>query len=343
MAADFVICVRNSRNGEFGNEPGPTSFLVVPEGSTPAPVQALPRAEWAKQVMQAATYDSKGVPRDKPGHVLVFVHGYNNGPKAIMERHRALQNHMRELNFDYPVVSFDWPSSEQAIAYLEDRSDAKTTALALVTDCISVLSDYQRTGCTAMVHLIGHSTGAYVIREAFDDADDRPAIAAGNWMVSQLMFIAGDISSGSMCRDAASSDAIFRHCIRLTNYSNPYDAVLSISNVKRAGVAPRVGRIGLPGDVPSKCVNVNCGHRWNAIAKGSLLKDAVYSHSWYFDDMVFAQDMVETMRGETDRNYIPTRAMEEDALFLKTADGRYIQVDQSPPDDHIHGHLSESN
>ena len=34
------------------------------------------------------------------------------------------------------------------------------------------------------VHLLGHSTGAYVIREAFLDAEQHASIASVNWTVS---------------------------------------------------------------------------------------------------------------------------------------------------------------
>ncbi|MFH1573305.1 MAG: hypothetical protein ABIG68_04940, partial [Acidobacteriota bacterium] len=63
----------------------------------------------------------------------------------------------------------------------------------LVTDCIALFSREQERGCTANVHLLGHSAGAFVIREAFDDADDRASIASRSWSVSQVAFIAGDI------------------------------------------------------------------------------------------------------------------------------------------------------
>jgi len=115
-----------------------------------------------------------------------------------------------------------------------------------VDDCIALFSSIQRPDCRINVHLLAHSTGAYVVREAFDDADDRPAVAQRNWMVSQIALIGGDVSSQSMSEGNATTESLMRHCVRLTNYSNPYDSVLKLSNVKRLGAAPRVGRVGLP-------------------------------------------------------------------------------------------------
>jgi esterase/lipase superfamily enzyme len=48
------------------------------------------------------------------------------------------------------------------------------------------------------IYLLAHSTGAYVIREAFDDADDNDQIAKTNWTVSQIALIAGDIASATL-------------------------------------------------------------------------------------------------------------------------------------------------
>jgi hypothetical protein len=51
----------------------------------------------------------------------------------------------------------------------------------------------------------------YVIREAFDDADDALLEQAG-WIVSRIAFIGGDISSYWLSQDNPSTEAIYRHC-----------------------------------------------------------------------------------------------------------------------------------
>jgi hypothetical protein len=87
------------------------------------------------------------------------------------------------------------------------------------------------------------------------------------------------------------SDSIYRHCIRLTNYANPYDEALQLSNVKRVGVAPRAGRIGLPPDAPRQAVNVDCGEYYHAMIR-SRPKESIIgyaSHSWHIGDPVFTE------------------------------------------------------
>ena len=153
------------------------------------------------------------------------------------------------------VVSFDWPSDDKTLAYLPDWHRAKATAFKLVSDGITYLSKQQTPTCTTNIHVLGHSTGAYVIREAFDDADDT-GLQNSSWNVSQIIFAAGDVSSGSMSINKSDTESIYRHCVRLTNYCSKYDEALDLSNVKRVGVAPRVGRVGLPDDALQNAVNI---------------------------------------------------------------------------------------
>ena len=113
-----------------------------------------------------------------------------------------------------------------------------------------------------------------------------------------------------MSETDSKSDSVYRHCVRLTNYSNPYDSVLKLSNIKRVGVAPRVGRVGLPEDIPSKAVNVDCGNYFKTIIKSEAEYDGSFSHSWHIGDNHFAKDLLFTIQGDLDRNIIPTREID---------------------------------
>ena len=302
--AVYVITARTrDANGQYTDDPGPTLFLRLPDNSRDySQAVSLPADTWANEVQATAgrVRDATGVTR---GDVLVFIHGFNNTISNVLSRQSQLKQGLSAGGFGGAVVSFDWPCDDVALAYLPDRERAKQTAFQLVRDCIVVLARRQsQGGCDVNVHLLAHSTGAYVIREAFDDADDRNAIAATNWTVSQLAIIAGDISSGSMNSGSSSSDSIYRHCIRLTNYSNPYDEVLQLSNVKRVGLAPRLGRVGLPADAPAVAVNIDCGEHYESIKPTPA--PPTLSHSWYFDDPVFTEDLAQTLNGDIDRGVI---------------------------------------
>jgi esterase/lipase superfamily enzyme len=312
IMGEYVISVRNVTKGEFGSEPGPTRFLVVPANKNDTALdQQVARSKWVDAVLQEAQSRNSETTGRPLGDILVFVHGYNNSPPAVLKRHRLLKKDMKAQGYKGAVVSFDWPSASMAINYLEDRSDAKKTAIRLVDDCIALFSAVQARGCEINVHLLAHSTGAFIIREAFDDADDRIKIASTNWSVSQIAFIGADVSAKSMSTADSKSDSIYRHCVRLTNYSNPYDAVLKLSNIKRIGVSPRVGRVGLPEDIPSKAVNVDCGSYFKTLIESEAEYDGSFSHSWHIGDDVFAKDLYFTIQGDIDRNRIPTRRMDD--------------------------------
>lgn len=316
---EFVISVRNTKKGEFGTEPGPTKFLVVPANQKDTKLeQQMARGKWVDAVLQEAKTGESTVTGKPLGDILVFIHGYNNAPPSVLKRHRLLKKDMKAQGYKGTVVSFDWPSASMAINYLEDRSDAKKTAIKLVDDCIALFSAVQSRGCEINVHLLAHSTGAFVIREAFDDADDRIKISSSNWSVSQIAFIGADVSSKSMSTSDSKSDSVYRHCVRLTNYSNPYDSVLKLSNIKRIGVSPRVGRVGLPNDIPTKAVNVDCGSHFNTLIKSEAEYDGSFSHSWHIGDDKFAKDLFFTIQGDIDRNRIPTREIDSSGrLCLK--------------------------
>ena len=307
---DYIISTRSARlkDNEFGNEPGPTRFLAVPGNQLPKPSHQIKSVrEWEERVMAEALPGADGTSDHPIGDILIYIHGYNTEASGLMWRHRRLKADLAAQGYEGAVVSFSWPSADSPLNYLEDRSDAKATALQLVKDGIIRFCNRQVAGCEINVHLLAHSTGAYVIREAFDDADDRPRIAAHNWTVSQVAFIAGDVSSKSMGESDSKSSSIYRHCVRLTNYASHYDKVLKLSNVKRVGVAPRVGRIGLPRDASSKAVNVDCSDYFCTLEESESEFKGTWEHSWHVGNEVFARDLYLTMCGDIDRHSIPTR------------------------------------
>lgn len=325
MGNDFFVCLRDCVEGVFQPDPGKAAYLFVPEDASDIhPAQGVSRDEWVRAVIDESravqTPRGKGkksagpalpYDADDSGNILVFIHGYNSTSEIVLQRHRQLKKDLWALGFRGTVVSYDWPSDNSELGYLEDRRDARLTSIGLVDNCIRLFVKMQDpVNCEINVHLLAHSTGAFVIREAFDDADDRTSLAAKNWTVSQVMLIGGDVSSASMAAGNAKTDSLYRHCIRLTNYWNPYDDILKLSNVKRVGVAPRVGRAGLPQDAPAKAVDVGCGEYFKTLNEKKANFYGTFCHSWHIGDPVFTRDILETMRGSIDREYIPTRRMD---------------------------------
>ncbi len=181
---------------------------------------------------------------------------------------------------------------------------------------ILLLVKNQAPDCNVNVHVLAHSMGALVVREAFDDADDRGSLTGKSWIVSQMLLIGGDVSAGSLSAGNSSSESLYRHVVRLTNYSSSHDGVLALSNAKRIGVAPRVGRQGLPSEAPSNAVNVDCSDYWKH-ERGDRPTIGNVQHSWYIGDPVFTQDMISVISG-IDRGSMPTREIRNGKLVLKT-------------------------
>jgi esterase/lipase superfamily enzyme len=321
---DFLFAARNIKGKQFGNEPGATSYLQLPENVSAAkPLHGVEMKAWLSAVMRAATWGRDARTGRARGDILIFVHGYNNSPETVLTRHRLLRAGLQQQGFKGAVVSYDWPAAASTLNYLEDRHDAKKTAMQLVSDGIALLADRQQPDCTINVHLLAHSMGALVAREAFDDADD-VRLTQQSWMLSQLILLAGDISQNSLTLGHAKSQAFYNHCLRLTNYFSRHDFALKISNAKRVGLAPRVGRVGLPEQAHSKAVDVDCTDYFAAMKSDAALAKAEqpdgiddHGHSWYFGNQRFMRDLFETLRGDFDRTEVPTREMIQGKLRLR--------------------------
>ena len=314
----YVTCTRRVRQSRFEAEPGPTTYLRVPNDRDPCPGDKIGKRTWFDEVNDRA--DGVADKRIDPGgDVLVFVHGYNNDQEIVMKRHRRLQADLWAEGFQGLVVSLDWPSNDKTLNYLEDRWDASETAIELVTGCAIPLAARQRSGCATNVHLLGHSTGAYVIREAFYHARKKGELHRGDWKVSQVAFVGGDIASASLAKDDSVSSALFARTLRITNYSNRYDKVLKVSNAKRLGLRPRVGRVGIPENAHPSVVNVDCSEFFDGLDPDVHPALGTFCHSRHIGNRVFARDLACVLQGGIDRALIPTRRRDGDALVLRDA------------------------
>jgi hypothetical protein len=70
----------------------------------------------------------------------------------------------------------------------EDRSDAAAVAVKLVAAGVTLLAKAQDAGCQTNLHLIGHSTGANVVLEAFAEAQQIKQLYRSEWRVAQPAF-----------------------------------------------------------------------------------------------------------------------------------------------------------
>ena len=310
----FIVCTRGiDAAGQYTAEPGDTTFLRVPPSrSAYTPADKLSRERWKKAVIAAADGTEDDV-TGSTGDVLFFVHGYNNDIASVLWRTRMLQTTLAAQGWRGLVVGFDWPSDNSTLNYLEDRHDASQVAQRLIDDVLQLLIDAQFPAgadtpqCTINVHLLGHSTGAYVIMEAFASAAKNGEFFKKPWRIAQVAFIGGDVSSASLATTSDWATPMFDRIFRLTNYANGYDKVLGVSNMKRLGTSPRAGRVGLPANAPAKTVDVNCADYFAGKDPAQSQFTGTFCHSWHIGDANFALDLALTLEGEIDRLVIPTR------------------------------------
>ena len=152
MATDYVITTRVIRNSQFTAEPGPVRFLRVPRSAQAFdPSHAVSGAgdlkAWVDEVIAQADGDENPNSVSPTGDILVFVHGYNNDVETVLLRQRQLQADLVAEGWRGLVIAFDWPSENNALNYLEDRSDAAAVAIELVRKCVRLVAEGQARGC----------------------------------------------------------------------------------------------------------------------------------------------------------------------------------------------------
>jgi esterase/lipase superfamily enzyme len=302
----FFITVRSVAANAFSDTDsiGAIRYLAVPDGEAPAPSHAIGLKAWIGQVTATFPRDQKGVAH---GDLLFVVHGYNEQISDVDTQQQNVRNGLAD-KFKCTIISFDWPSWTETFAYLEELDVAKKTAIDLVNAGVRPMLNAQTEDCRVAIHTLCHSMGAYVVREALDHADD--GLKTGtDWTLNQLVMIAGDVDAADFVPGNKDTESMVAHAYRITNYFNQYDEVLQVSNVKRAGVADRAGRVGLPDNAPANTVNVNCSAHFATIRRpdDGLLAAAKWSHSWYFTDANFYTDLAGTLRGRVDRAVVAGR------------------------------------
>jgi len=117
--------------------------------------------------------------------VLVYIHGYNVSwasavGSALSFQEMLNQSRDRDPSQGVLVVLFTWPSDGMAlpfVSYKSDRTDARGSGYAIgrgflkLADYLVMLRDRSRGGerlCDQDIHLLCHSMGNYVLRNALE-------------------------------------------------------------------------------------------------------------------------------------------------------------------------------
>lgn len=266
-------------------------YVAVPEGTVATREHFQPFEDnvegWLTQIDAAAA----GRP------VIVFVHGFNTEQKDARRRMSLIQEGLEAAGLSCLVVLFDWPSDGTIPGYPLDRIDARKTAASFVADGIMQL---RRVIPRERLHLVAHSMGAYLTLKAFGairNFDERLAINEG-------IFVAADVEQAQLANGADGQRAASRWFERFTNYYSSLDQVLNIQKEIVSGKV-RLGYDGCPADTDPDYDDVYCGGQYTAKVPDNE-KGQVPSHTFYWSDPGFYQDMALTLNGRP-RMPRPTR------------------------------------
>lgn len=227
---------------------------------------------------------------------LVFIHGFNVSFTGALAAAARLAETVTVGGRPVNLVVFSWPSDGEAVplmSYYSDREDARASGPAIARAFLKLRdylvqlppSDY----CMRCLHLLTHSMGAYVLRNALQAliAKDPDALTR---VFDQIMLAAPDEDD-----DCFETDAKLRQLPRLgrqvTVYFNPNDKALVISDKTKAN-PDRLGSDGprLIDLIPKKVVLVDC----RMVASSA---DPIVEHGYYARSRAMAADIAAVLSG----------------------------------------------
>lgn len=235
--------------------------------------------------------DLQAVMSDGPKtDTLVFIHGFNVTFEGALKAGTLLAQSLKVGGKPVNIVVFSWPSDGKAIplmSYYSDREDARVTGPAVaraflkLRDYVLALKDDEY--CQRCIHLLAHSMGAYVLRNAVQAliAKDRDSLTR---LFDQILLAAPDEDD-----DTFEVDTKLRLLPRIgrqvTVYFNPRDKGLLVSDKTKAN-PDRLGSDGprMVDLIPKKIVSVDCG-----VVAGDA--DPFIEHSYYLRSRAMVADM----------------------------------------------------
>lgn len=285
----------NAQTKKFTNNRSTITRYVALEAQAPGgggwTGGIIDQGDWLQKVKDAGAANG----------VLVFVHGFNTAQADMLRRLDKIEKGLRAEGFAGAVVAFDWPSDGSVLNYNSDKTDAKHVAPSLVLDALVPIMEMSGRPKTS---LLAHSMGAYLTLRAFSDFGDSAMSVSGAWKLDQVCFASADADAAWLEKGAWGALVLRHRARRFTNYYSGRDGVLELSKGINGG-RKRLGRSGMPQLVTSGQFDVYCNEQY--------LRDVPdadqtmrYSHTWWFDNPGFYDDLNRTLRGD-DAQVMPTR------------------------------------
>lgn len=293
---DYIYTSRSkSSSGTFTDNPGVTRYLKLPSKKSGAKKgQIVQKEKWIKAVLATAKSDD----------IVIYVHGFNTTHNDMLRRHRKIRKGLSKKGYRGAVISFDWPSDGKVANYSKDRADAQKVCPQLVLDGIVPLLEARP---SIRIHILAHSMGSLVVRHGFTKTTKAKVGNKQKWKIAQVMLVAADIDARSFTAGNSKYKSLVARCAQLTNYYSWADEILNASNwVYWGGTHPRLGFEGAPDAAPSKAVGIYC-QKYYIAHKNNYPNGPSKSHTWYFDEPFFYQDVSHVLADKLAPAKFPTR------------------------------------
>ncbi len=192
----------------------------------------------------------------KADHVILYCHGYNNSALEAIHDSKMIETHLTGLGSNVQVIAILWASADKKTKYYSDQDVADKSAISIAqTPCVFLdylAAQQEARGrgsgpevCTKKIHILAHSMGNRVIRQACINLADKmrpgpPGFITNTWMV------AADVVNESLDRGQPGA-TIVNMSSRVIVYYADDDAALRMSkvvNVRNGIVSYRLGHTG---------------------------------------------------------------------------------------------------
>lgn len=221
---------------------------------------------------------------------VIYIHGFNTSFDDALNTGKEI---LANLNNDVNLVVFTWPSDGQTLHYFDDREDAQASSLSVARGLFK-LTEYlksQNLQCNRKIHLICHSMGVYVLRNALQKLKSMMKGSKYKLLFNEVILAAADEDNDSFEYDYK----LLPLCDisqRITVYFNNGDQVLLVSDTLKAN-PQRLGQDGprYPRNVASNLVLVDVSSVDIPAFPTTL------SHSYYVHSNIVSTDLYNVING----------------------------------------------
>lgn len=284
----FGITTRKEKDGHFIDQPGKPQFLIADTGATDFNTgQVTSKNTWLDKIKSEGLKD-----------IIFYIHGFDDNQKTALNNHRLIEHGLRENGLEnFILISYDWPSPYHLLQYRKGRKFAKTVS----KDFIS--SGLDSFGSAYKLHIMAHSMGNLVLANSFTELKSNP-----NLHIDQIIMFAANVTY-KIFEDTLGKD-ILKCSNRVTNYFNRDDKVLCLAGIISGRQLGKYGARNtkkLKETYKDKFESIDATHLWEQMKKNyrsieKEIKEPIESHCFYYTDMVWFKDVVQTLQGTANKD-----------------------------------------